>query len=107
LADAVDQRADGALIAIDSEVSGGQNGTGVAGDLERLNEELDEIASFLRLGCHEHLVVEELQELGREWPRLDEIGLLLIGFGNRHLTHAARIRGNGHRDSPRFRSPEC
>jgi hypothetical protein len=54
------------------EVRRGQYRYHVAAAFVEAGQDLDEVTVFLRRGGDEDLIFQQLQQMGREWPCLDE-----------------------------------
>src|ERR1019366_1520653 len=95
IGDRTQQRCYAALVIRNVEVCCRDDGRLVTPRLKKVNEDADEVASFLRLGRDEHLIFEQVRQHGRIRPGLDKLGL--FGF-------VLRGRDLGDRKSTRLNS---
>jgi hypothetical protein len=71
--DGVEQRPDLRVRVVEPEIGRRQDRGRFAPALEQIGEDADQIARFLRVGRHKNLIFQQLKQLRRERPRLDEV----------------------------------
>ncbi len=61
ICNAVDKRPNRTFLAVYSEICGGKNRVGVTRNFESFYQQFDQVACFLCLGGHEHLIIQQLE----------------------------------------------
>ena len=88
----VEQRANACSVIVKAEVSRREDRSSFAPALEQVRQDANHVACFLRIGGYQHLVFEQLQQVRRVGPGLDELLAFAVLLGGRHVEQAEILR---------------